>query len=226
MKTCNKCNVEQKLVNFELRKDTNQYRLSCKKCRSLHRKNKSFLPKLESTCIVCKITKKSDFFHKDQRRSSGVYHTCKDCRKNETKNSYLRRKEKVKKRCNEYYYKNTSKIRSNQIKRQKERMKDDVFFLMKRRLRNRLYYALKNKEWKKNTHFTKYIGCDRDTLIAHIESQFQEGMSWDNMGKWHLDHKIPLDSAKTEQELYTLNHYTNLQPLWAIDNIKKGNKID
>ena len=52
-------------------------------------------------------------------------------------------------------------------------------------------------------------------------------MSWDNYGLhgWHIDHIIPISSAKTEEELYKLFYYTNLQPLWAIDNIKKGNKI-
>jgi len=50
-------------------------------------------------------------------------------------------------------------------------------------------------------------------------------MNLDNQGKWHIDHIIPLSSAKTEGEFYELCHYTNLQPLWAENNIKKSNKI-
>ena len=50
-------------------------------------------------------------------------------------------------------------------------------------------------------------------------------MSWENQGKWHIDHITPLSSAKTEEEVYRLCHYTNLQPLWAEDNLKKGSKI-
>jgi hypothetical protein len=50
-------------------------------------------------------------------------------------------------------------------------------------------------------------------------------MSWDNYGEWHIDHIIPLASADTEEEVLKLYHYTNLQPLWAIDNIRKGSKI-
>jgi hypothetical protein len=65
----------------------------------------------------------------------------------------------------------------------------------------------------------------QEFLKKHLEIQFIEGMSWENQGKWHIDHKIPLSSAKTEEEVYKLCHYTNLQPLWAEDNLKKGSKI-
>ena len=49
-------------------------------------------------------------------------------------------------------------------------------------------------------------------------------MNWDNAGKWHLDHIIPISSAKNEEDIIKLNHYTNFQPLWAIDNLTKGNR--
>jgi hypothetical protein len=50
-------------------------------------------------------------------------------------------------------------------------------------------------------------------------------MNWDNRKDWHLDHIYPVSLAKDEQELIKLNHYTNFQPLWAIENMSKGNKI-
>ena len=48
-------------------------------------------------------------------------------------------------------------------------------------------------------------------------------MDWSNHGKWHIDHKIPISWAKTEEEIIKLSHYTNLQPMWAEENIKKKN---
>jgi hypothetical protein len=69
------------------------------------------------------------------------------------------------------------------------------------------------------------LGCDLHTAKAHLEKQFTDGMTWANHGEWHIDHIIPCASAKTEEELIKLFHYENLQPLWAIDNLKKGAKI-
>ena len=78
---------------------------------------------------------------------------------------------------------------------------------------------------KKNKTFD-IVGCSPEFLKEHIEKQFTEGMSWGLLGQHiHIDHIIPLSSAKTEDELYKLCHYENLQPLWAEDNLKKSNKI-
>lgn len=66
------------------------------------------------------------------------------------------------------------------------------------------------------------VGCSLDDLRKHLEAQFTIGMTWDNYGDWHVDHVVPLCSADTEEKLYELCHYTNLQPLWAADNISKG----
>ena len=62
-------------------------------------------------------------------------------------------------------------------------------------------------------------------LKDFVISQFKNGMSWDNHGDWHIDHIIPLSLATTEEEMIKLCHYTNLQPLWAEDNLTNSNKI-
>jgi hypothetical protein len=92
---------------------------------------------------------------------------------------------------------------------------------MRSRLRK---YLITHNITKKNKTFN-IVGCSPQSLKEHLEKRFVDGMSWDNRSEWHIDHIIPLSSAKTEEELYGLCHYTNLQPLWAEDNLKKSNKI-
>ena len=78
---------------------------------------------------------------------------------------------------------------------------------------------------KKPACTEKWQGCTAEELKAYLESLFTEGMSWENYGKygWHIDHIRPVSSFKFE-EWEQINHYSNLQPLWAEDNLKKGNK--
>ena len=93
-------------------------------------------------------------------------------------------------------------------------------------VRCRTYDALKHN---KEMHSVEYLGCTIEELRQHIEGQFTEGMSWDNYGKWHIDHKIPIKYKQdgispTIEEVAKRLHYTNTQPLWASDNISKGNR--
>lgn len=71
------------------------------------------------------------------------------------------------------------------------------------------------------------IGCELSTLKEHLESQFKPGMSWENYGDWHVDHIRPcssFDLTKNEEQQKCF-HYSNLQPLWAHENLKKSNFI-
>ena len=91
-------------------------------------------------------------------------------------------------------------------------------------VRKRVRDILKLKgELKKDATF-ELIGCSPKELVQHLQTQFTNGMSWENYGEWHIDHIIPLSSAKTIDDIKRLCHYTNLQPLWAKDNLKKSNK--
>ncbi len=75
-------------------------------------------------------------------------------------------------------------------------------------------------------HTEMFIGCSFAELKIHVERQFTKGMTWENRDQWHIDHIIPLSTAKTEEDVIRLNHYTNLRPLWAKDNLAKSDKVE
>jgi hypothetical protein len=86
---------------------------------------------------------------------------------------------------------------------------------------------LKQKNITQRNKTYDIVGIEINDLKRHIEKQFTKGMNWENYGMygWHIDHIIPLCSANDENELLKLFHYTNLQPLWAEDNLKKNGRI-
>ena len=95
-------------------------------------------------------------------------------------------------------------------------------------MRNRVKLFLKSSNFHLRTNKTfNIVGCSPDELKKHLESQFVDNMSWENYGHkgWHIDHKIPLSSAKKYDDVIKLCHYSNLQPLWCKENYKKGKKV-
>ena len=95
-------------------------------------------------------------------------------------------------------------------------------------LRGRIRSVMKTKNAKKNSQIYKLLGCSLEYFKKHMENQFSSGMSWSNIGKWHIDHIKPVtrfDLTKPN-ELEKCFHYSNLQPMWAEENIKKGNKYN
>lgn len=107
----------------------------------------------------------------------------------------------------------------------KNRKKTDPLFKLSINIRSRTGLAFKNKGLRKKSNTKDMLGCSFEEMREHLVSQFTDGMTLENYGEWHIDHIIPLSSAKSEKELISLAHYKNLQPLWAEDNLIKGNKI-
>jgi hypothetical protein len=121
---------------------------------------------------------------------------------------------------------NQEKCREYKKTYQKKKLISDPLFAVQRRLRRRVALAFSSKGYTKRSKMQHIIGCDWQHLMDYIQSLFAGGMNWDNRNMWHIDHIIPLSSAKSEEEIIRLNHFTNLQPLWAFDNRRKGNKIN
>lgn len=144
------------------------------------------------------------------KRQRAKYAENIDFEKEKRRNRLLLNQDFIRKRNREY------------VKKKRE---TDPVFLVKVRLRRRLSNIFNSFSNKKPCNTKKLIGTDWSTCKKHLECLFKEGMGWENRSEWHIDHIIPLASAKTEEEMIKLCHYTNLQPLWAIENIRKGAKI-
>ena len=107
------------------------------------------------------------------------------------------------------------------IYRNNRRKTDDVYAL-KCKIRKNIYTSMNKKGFTKRSSCFKILGCEYNFFKNYIEAQFTKEMSWANI---HLDHIKPIKTAKSENEVIELNHYTNFQPLLALDNLHKGCKI-
>jgi hypothetical protein len=155
---------------------------------------------------------------------SGLAFRCKKCR---CEQQLSRQKSPLNKEKRRAYRQRPHIKQQESIYRyryEKKRKQVDPIFKLLKNFRSRLITLIKKKTIKKSHRFNNFIGCSKEKLKEYIESQFKEGMTWENHGKWHIDHIIPLSSAKTQEDLIRLSNYNNLQPLWQKDNILKGNK--
>ena len=121
-----------------------------------------------------------------------------------------------------YYKKNKDKILKRFVANRKKRIDDDPLYKLQLNLRRRIYVSIKSNGFTKRHKTFDILGCTFEFFREFISNKFTTGMSWENYGDWHLDHIKPVSLANTEDEIHKLNHYLNFQPLWAIDNIKKG----
>lgn len=222
-KKCSKCNQVKEVCFFSKNNKTkDKLHCSCKECDK-----EKYFKNRERNILNMRDYKKNnpeklkEYYLKNQENYKQYRESKKDLNKFYMKDYYLNNLEKRKK------YLELTKEKRN-LKRniyQKERSKSDSLFKLKIYVRNRIgFYLKKNNITKRNNTF-KIVGCSPQELKIYLEKKFNNGLNWDNYGEWHIDHIIPLSSAKTEEELYKLCHFTNLQPMWALDNIKKGSKI-
>jgi hypothetical protein len=154
---------------------------------------------------------------------------------NATKKKYYEKNKEIinsKNRLYKIHNKDKLKINYESYKhikneRKKERFKCDINYKLKEILRSRIRNVIKKN--KKAGSAVKDLGCTVEEFKTYLESKFQPGMTWENHGLngWHIDHIKPLASfdLTNRQQFLEACHYTNLQPLWAKDNIIKSDKI-
>lgn len=227
-KICCKCKIEKDICCFskdKYSKDGLTY--SCKLCKK--KKDKEYNEK--KIISIDEKKKRHEYLKnwKEKNREKIV---------NDRKKRYEIEREKILLRNNIYRLNNplrtkerlkiySQKNKNKRNFREKNRRNIDPLYKLKVNVRSRVKQFLKQQgHTKKNTTFN-IIGCSPQFLKEYIEKQFTERMCWDNYGKfgWHIDHITPLSSAKNEEEVYKLSHYTNLQPLWWEENLSKGTKI-
>jgi len=172
---------------------------------------------------------------KSLKRNRQFYKNNKEQQLKLTKKYYREHKEELTKNCRTRYENNKEeklnqnrewqRTHRNQInKRKRDRIKTDINFRLTINLRSRFKSVVKGINKSKSS--LKLIGCSVEQLKQHLESNFVDGMSWDNYGEWHIDHLRPccsFDLTKLEEQRKCFN-FSNLQPLWAKDNQSKGGK--
>lgn len=195
-------------------------------------------------CIKCEKEKELKEFRKRKKSKDGYGNQCNPCLNDIAKirHNNLSEEEKKQKRIrknerNKEYLKSNPEFKLRQRKRRREnhlkRMEDPLYKLkisFSRRLNKLLRRVKCNKSTNKPYYLDK-LGCSFEEFKIYLESKFEDWMTWKNYGLyngelnygWDIDHIIPSSSAKTENDIYHLSHYSNLQPLCSKTNrdIKK-----
>jgi len=215
-KKCSRCGIEKPLTKefFQVNRQSKYgFRPDCKLCVSIYRSNPVFVARKKEYNKKYMEENKEKFSAKQREY----------CYKNKDLISY---------RTREWYKKNREKAIASALERKKKLLKSNLQYRIAERIRSRTRNAIKLGYGFKKTSTQELLGCTYEELKTHLESLFLIGMNWNNYGgtkkhnneSWHIDHIIPcasFDLSNINQQRKCF-HYTNLQPLWGLDNLKKG----
>lgn len=213
--------------------------------------------KSSKVCIKCGKEKEYKYFYKASTTKDRFDVYCKICRKSKSKsffqdnegymNNYVSENYDV---LSEYYSKRYYDNRETILPQRKEYAKNnrhiinknnrkryhtDILYKLKDLIKSSINKSIKSKGYTKRSKTYIILGCTFEELFIYLESKFESWMTWDNHGLyngnfnfgWDIDHIIPISSAKTEEDVIRLNHYTNLQPLCShINRDIKINKLN
>lgn len=224
-KSCTQCKQEQSLENFYKKKGCKQGVMSvCKLCWK--QQVKEFQDINKDTVSEKNKQRYIDNKEKYSDRNKENYLKNQELRKEKQRKYNTLNKDKRK----EYNQLPENKKRQNEYVKQVSRSTPEKHLATN--IRCSIAMRLREIGSKKDQKTLNIVGLNSwEEFKKYIESQFTEGMNWNNYGNkietdWSIDHIIPISSATTLEEVKKLNHYTNLRPMWHIDNIKKRDKID
>lgn len=191
----------------------------CMKCRQLgsYRQTKA----VSKTCTKIKTCSKqiSPKCHKTSDKGAFKSSICRPCKYFQRRRYFTAYNALPKEKERKKVYRETHR---DEISRKfKERKMSDPLFKLRNALRTRLHHALNGKSKASST--VELLGCTLKQLRERLESMFDDGMTWENYGKWHIDHITPMskfDLSKASEQKQACN-WINLQPLWAKDNFEK-----
>ena len=165
-------------------------------------------------CKKCNIIKDLSDFYKHKA-------VCKKCHNQISKAYRDENKDTIRVSRKKWELKNKEKRKKSRRDQLREKRKKNILFAIRSSISRSIRSSIIRNGFSKNNKTEFILGCSFEEFKIYLESKFEEWMTWDNRGLyngefnygWDIDHIIPVSSAKTEEEIYKLNHYTNLQPL-------------
>ena len=220
-KKCSKCDISKPLEQFPNDpKCSGGKRGTCKECRL-----NQWVPDGDEiiVCTTCGEEKVYTLFSKKGKQKP---YECKACLNTRERDRRSGNPEEYNKKKRESYQVRKNKINETRRKNLQRRRDEEPRYRVMMALHVRLYDAVKRNKGVKSAKTLELLGCTVEQLQTFLEAEFTEGMTWENYGEWHIDHIRPCASFNLEdpEEQKKCFHWTNLQPLWALDNIRKGDK--
>lgn len=244
VKTCTKCGECKPATAEFFPKDGGRLRHTCKKCRAADKaramaaREAAFPEKREKRmadvrAYSIKNKEKIDRYKREYAKATA------DQRKKYAREYYLANSDEIKERAKAWKQNNPERRLENNrrwatenpdksadcSRRNKARRMQDPMLAFVEGVRCLISNSIRNGGYTKRSKTHEILGCDWEFFKRHIERQFIKGMSWSNRRDWHLDHITPLVTASSERDVIQLNHFTNLRPIWAKDNLSKGAQI-
>ena len=193
-KICYVCGLKKEIDEFPFLKSKNKYLSKCRQCKNEYERN---------------------YRSKDREKFRKI-----------NKEQYEKNREKRIEKSTNYRKNNLKKVNKKRMERYYIRIEKDKIYKLKRMVRVCICNSFYRKNYYKKENTEKLLGCDFDCFVNHLLQTFKSnyGYEWDGIEKVHIDHKKPLVTAKTEEDIIKLCNYTNLQLLKQKDNLKKGSK--